>query len=106
MRDWEPGPKSGLSRLLLLGAIVLISALLLRAYWFQETRVTADSVRFDYIRVISPMYLYEGRQGILLLDYRNGNVWFIGKGDTEKVSFLDPVFVVHLPLEKLSQAAP
>jgi len=84
--------------------LVLIAILLLHQYWSHETSVAADSARFDYVHVISPMYLYNGRQGILLLDNRNGNVWFIGKSDDQKLTFLDPVFVVHVPLEKLDQA--
>ena len=40
----------------------------------------------------------------LLLDKRNGNVWFIPKGDDINISFRDPAFVVRIPLEKLDQA--
>ena len=69
-----------------------------------ETRVRADSARFDHVSVISPMYLYQGRQGILIMDKRNGNVWFIARGDNTNISFRDPVFVVHVPLEKLETA--
>jgi hypothetical protein len=49
--------------------------------------------------MLSPMYLYQGRQGILLLDKRNGNVRFSPKGDEINISFRDPSFVVRIPLE-------
>jgi hypothetical protein len=38
---------------------------------------------------------------ILLLDKRNGNVWFIPKGDEINISFRDPSLVVRIPLEQL-----
>jgi hypothetical protein len=63
------------------------------------TSAAADSARFDYVHIVSPMYLYQGRQGILLLDKRNGNVWFSPKGDEINISFRDPSFVVRIPLE-------
>jgi hypothetical protein len=47
------------------------------------------------------MYLYKGVQGLLVLDRRNGNVWFIPKVNEV---FQDPVFVVRMQFEKLDQA--
>ena len=77
----------------------------LRPYIAPERAVTADSQRFDYINVISPVFLYNGRQGILLMDQRNGNVWFLARNaDNMKVAYEDPVYVIHIPLEKLDQA--
>jgi len=78
-----------------------------RPYLVPVTTVVADSGRFDYLNVVSPAYIYNGRQGLLLLDKRNGNVWFLGKNtsDNTKVTFGDPVFVVHVPLEKVDEAA-
>jgi hypothetical protein len=70
-------------------------------------RVYADSGRFDYVHVITTSFLYKGAQGVLVLDKRNGNIWFIGKGqDMEKAWFRDPVFIMKAPLEKLDQAPP
>jgi hypothetical protein len=70
-------------------------------------RVYADSGRFDYVQVIATSFLYKGAQGVLILDKRNGNLWFIAKGqDMDKAWFDDPVFVMKTPLEKLDQAAP
>jgi len=69
-----------------------------------DASVLADSGRFDYVNVISSMFLYQGNQGVLLMDKRNGNVWFIPKGNEMTITFRDPVFVTRLPLEKLDQA--
>jgi hypothetical protein len=43
---------------------------------------------------------------VLLLDKRNGNVWFLGKqtSGNMKSSFGDPEFVAHVPLEKVDEA--
>jgi len=55
---------------------------------------------------VSPAYIYNGMPGVLLMDKRNGNVWFLGKyTDNMKVTFGDPVFVAHVPLEKVDEAA-
>jgi len=42
-------------------------------------KVAADSGRFDYAYVVSSTHLYNGRQGILLLAERDGNIWFLGE---------------------------
>lgn len=74
-------------------------------YVASEMRVTADSGRFEYVQIVSPTYFYNGRQGILLLDKRNGNVWFIGRnGDNMMLRFMDPIFIVRVPFEKLDEA--
>src|SRR5258706_9503588 len=84
----------------------LLAIIMARPYLAPEMRAAADSAaRFDYVHIVSPMYLYQGRQGILLRDKRNGNVWFIPKGDDMNISFRDPLFVVRIPLEKLDQTA-
>lgn len=89
---------------ILLAIAVLLAAVAVHPWLASEARVSADSGQFDYVTIISPMFLYQGNQGVLLLDRRNGNVWFIGKGNEMEISFKDPVFVVRLPLEKLNQA--
>jgi hypothetical protein len=63
--------------------------------------VSADSGQFDFVHIVSPTFLYKGNQGVLLLDKRNGNVWFIAKSEDINLSYKDPVFVVRIPLEKL-----
>jgi hypothetical protein len=91
-------------RALLLIIAVLLAAFVFRPYWRPEINASADSGRFDYVYVVSPMFLYQGGQGVLLMDKRNGNVWFIGRGNDVNISFRDPVFVTRVPLEKLDQA--
>ena len=87
----------------LLAIAVLLGTIALRPLVTPQVRVSADSGQFDFVTIISPVFLYLGNQGVLLLDKRNGNVWFIGKGNGMEISFKDPVFVVRLPLEKLNQ---
>jgi hypothetical protein len=84
-----------------MAAIVVFLAL--RFVFSPEIVASADSGRFDYVYVISPSYLYQGNQGVLLLDKRNGNVWFLGRSNELNISFREPVFVSRLPLEKLDQ---
>jgi hypothetical protein len=94
-------------KLLLTIIAVLLGMIVARSYLVPEMVVAADSGRFDYLNVVSPAYIYNGRQGVLLLDKRNGNVWFLEKStaDNMKVSFSDPIFVTHVPLEKIDEAA-
>jgi hypothetical protein len=90
---------------LLLAIAGFLGMIALRPYFAPQTKVAADSNRFDYVNVISPVFLYNGKQGILLMDQRNGNVWFLPRnGDNMKVAYDDPAFVLHIPLEKLDQA--
>jgi len=91
-------------KLVLLFIAVLLGMIAARPYLVPEMTVGADSGRFDYLTVVSPAYLYNGRQGVLLMDKRNGNVWFLGKyTDNMKVTFADPLFLAHLPLEKVDE---
>ena len=85
---------------------LFIGIIAMRPYLTPEAAVIADSGRFDYVYVVSPAYIYNGRQGVLLLDKRNGNVWFLARyTDNMKLVFGDPVLVAHIPLEKLDEAA-
>jgi len=88
----------------LLSIAVFLGMIAVRPYLSPETKVAADSGRYDYASVISAAFLYQGKQGILLLDKRNGNVWFIARnGDNMTVTFADPVMLIHVPLEKLDE---
>ena len=93
-------------RVALLTIAILLAIIVTWPYLGPPRSVAADVGRFDYVSIVSPVYLYQGRQGVLLLDKRNGNVWFVGRGDETNISFRDPVFVVRLPLEKLDQHTP
>ena len=93
-------------KLVLLIIAVLLGMIAARPYFEPEMAVAADSGRFDYRTVVSPAYLYNGRQGVLLMDKRNGNVWFLARyTDNLKVTFADPLFLAHLPLEKVDEMA-
>lgn len=62
--------------------------------------VHAQAAQFDHINVISAVFLYQGQQGLLLLDKRNGNVWFMPRKDT---TFGDPQLLLRVPFEKLDR---
>ncbi len=84
---------------------VLLGLLVVRSYVKPDVQVSADSGRFDYVHVATATFLYRGDQGVLLMDKRNGNIWFIGRNNTAGVlSFDEPVFLARIPLEKLDQA--
>ena len=90
-------------RLLLLTIALSLGAIAVRPYVHPEQTALAFEGKFDHVTIVSPMFLHKGNQGVLLLDKRNGNVWFISKGDDVDLSFRDPVFMARLPLEKLDQ---
>jgi len=92
-----------LAHALLLAIAISLGSIALRPYVHPQTAL-AFSGKFDYVNIISPAYLYKGAQGVLLMDMRNGNVWFVGRGDEMNPTYKDPVFVVRLPLDKLDQA--
>jgi len=63
--------------------------------------VQAQSARFDHVMIVAATFLYKGQQGLLVLDKRNANVWFIPRVNDQ---FQDPIFVIRVPFEKLDQA--
>jgi hypothetical protein len=63
--------------------------------------VQAQAARFDHVTILATTFLYKGRQESLLLDRRNGNVWFVPR---QEDVFKDPVFVTRMQFEKLDQA--
>jgi hypothetical protein len=69
--------------------------------FFDSSTALAQSARFDHVNIISAVFLYKGQQGILVLDRRNANVWFIPKRDE---AYQNPVFVTKLPFENLDRA--
>ena len=66
-------------------------------------KALAQSARFDHIYIVSPLFLYKGEQGLLVLDRRNANVWFMPKQNDTFAGHLykDPIFVTRVPFEKL-----
>jgi len=65
-----------------------------------DVQAQAQPARFDHVLILSTMFLYRGQQGLLVMDRRNGNVWFIAKKEDV---FQDPVFVIRMQWEKLDQ---
>ena len=84
---------------------IFLGIIALRPLHNPEVKVVADSPKFDHVNIVAPVFLYRGQQGLLVLDKRNGNVWFLAKHEENmKLSFGDPAFVVRVPLEKLDAA--
>ncbi len=88
--------------LIIAGSLTLIA---LRPFVEPDSKALAQSARFDHLEIVSAAFLYKGEQGLLVLDRRTANVWFIARRtDTGAASFGTPVFVVRLPFDKLDQA--
>jgi hypothetical protein len=86
---------------LTLAAIALFLGMIaLRPYFEPLPVVHADVAKFDHVQIISAVFLYQGQQGLLLLDKRNGNIWFSPRLEA---GYGDPVYLIRLPFEKLDQ---
>ncbi|HTS66557.1 MAG TPA: hypothetical protein VMH28_31255 [Candidatus Acidoferrales bacterium] len=88
-------------RATLLAIALFLGIIAVRPLVEPSVRAQAQAARFDHVSIISPVFMYKGRQGLLVMDKRNANVWFIPRVDDE---FKDAVFVLRLPFEKLDQA--
>ena len=86
---------------ILMGIVFFLGWIALRPLFDTPETVLAQSARFDHVYIVSPVFLYKGRQGLLVMDRRNANVWFIPKVDE---LFQDPVYVTRLPFEKLDHS--
>jgi hypothetical protein len=93
-------------RWLLVAIALLLGIIVIRPYLYPESIASADAGTFEHVMIVSGAFLYKGSQGVLLLDKRNGNIWFIGRGDQASLTFRDPVLLGRLPLEKLDHAQP
>jgi hypothetical protein len=80
--------------LLLLLNTLLFALLLLRP----AVTVQADGERFAHLHMVATQFLYKGAQGLLVLDKRNGNIWFY---PNRNFKFEDPLLVTRIPFEKL-----
>jgi len=60
----------------------------------------AEQGRVDHVYIMSPIFLHKGQQGLLVMDRRNANIWFIPKVDEK---YQNPVYLFRLPFEKLDQ---
>jgi hypothetical protein len=91
----------------LVTAAFFVGIIALKSYLESPARVRADSARFDHVQIVASAFLYNGNQGMLVLDKRNGNVWFLARmQDTKKTWFKDPTFLLRVPLEKLDEPPP
>lgn len=84
--------------------VLFLGIIALRPLYNPPAAVSADASKFDHVSIVAPVFLYKGQQGLLLMDKRNGNIWFLGRGsDQLTLKYGDPVFVTQIPLEKLDQ---
>lgn len=90
-------------RVILLTIAVFLGIIALRPLVYPSREVLAQAARFDHIYIVSPTFLYKGAQGLLLMDKRNGNVWFIPKGnDASQMPFSgSPSYIFRIPFERL-----
>lgn len=94
-------------KVILLAIAVFLGAIALRAVFEPAINAHAQAARFDHVTIVSPVFLYKGQQGMLLLDKRNGNFWFMPRSDDtlqKGQAYRDPVFVMRLQFEKLDEA--
>jgi len=85
----------------LLAIALFLGVIALHPLFEPAIAVQAQGARFDHVQILSAMFLYKGAQGLLVMDKRNGNVWFIPKVND---GFQDPVFIVRMQFEKLDRA--
>ena len=87
-------------KVLLMAIVLLLCVLVLRTGPGQIETVHAQTARFEHITIVSSLFLYGGDRGLLLLDKRNGNVWFMPQRDK---TYGDPSFILRVPFEELDK---
>ena len=87
----------------ILAIIILLAVIALRPYFETSVKAETEPARFDHVSIVSTMFIWKGQSGLLLLDRRNGNVWFVQRSNDESRAnpFEDPVFLIRAPFEKL-----
>ena len=96
-------PRSDLFiKVTLLAIALFLGVIALHPLFEPAIAVQAQGARFDHVFILSATFLYKGGNGLLVMDKRNGNVWFIPRVND---GFQDPVFIIRLPFEKLDRAA-
>jgi len=83
--------------------VLLLGVIAFRPLYDPAVSAFASEARFDHVQLVAGMFLYNGKQGLLLIDKRNGNAWFIAKRDEWNLKWCEPVLVTRIPLEKLDQ---
>ncbi len=89
---------------LLLAAIVALLAVIALRPLLEPALIARAETRFEYVQVLSTNWMRNGRPGILLMDRRNGNVWYMATQTDRGPGLGDPQFIVRVPFEKLDQA--
>ena len=89
---------------LLLGAIALLLGILAVRPYLEPWQTVRAEARFDHVNVLSTGWIRNGRPGILLMDRRNGNVWYMGTQTEKGPALGEPQFILRVPFEKLDQA--
>ena len=87
-------------RLTLVVIALNLSILAFRSTRLGDAVVHAADARFDHVTIVSPAFLYKGEAGLLLLDRRNGNIWYMSN---KQGVFGEPVYLTRIPFEKLDQ---
>ncbi len=86
---------------ILLAIALLLGMIAVHPFFEPRVQVHAESAKFDHVQIVATTFLYKGQQGLLVLDRRNANVWFIPRSGDQ---FGTPVFVIRVPFEKLDEA--
>ena len=89
-----------ITKVAILAIALFLGVLALRPFFEPAATVSAQSARFDHVMIASTTFLYKGQQGMLVMDKRNGNVWFFPKVNQ---AFQDPVFIMRLQFERIDQ---
>jgi hypothetical protein len=85
---------------ILLAIALFLGIIALRPLIDPAVEVQAQAAKFDHVFIVATTFLYKGQQGLLVMDRRNANVWFIPKNGDQ---FQPPVFVLRVPFETLDQ---
>ena len=91
---------------LLLAAIVLLLAVIAVRPYVDPSQIVRAEARFDHVSILSTSWLRNGRAGALLLDRRNGNLWYVPLQTERGAALGEPEFVIRAPFEKLDQTPP
>ncbi len=89
-----------LLKVLLLTIVLLLGVMALRIDGPVIDTVHAQTAQFDHVTIVSPLFLHKGEQGLLLLDKRNANVWFMPRRDG---TYSEAQFLIRLPFEQLDR---
>jgi len=86
---------------MLMTIALFLGMIALQPLFDPAVKVMAQPAKFDHVHIVSPVFNYRGQTGLLVMDRRNANVWFIAKSNEQ---YQTPVFVLRVPLEKLDEA--